>query len=83
MAFRLMSAVAGAAKRGSERLKALEDDTKKLITTEASRVAEDARNISKARTKSVLEYNQAATDVEYLSASVDFAYQLYEIESIT
>ena len=60
MAFRLMSAVAGAAKRGSERLKALEDDTKKLITTEASRVAEDARNISKARTKSVLEYNQAA-----------------------
>ena len=30
-----------------------------------------------------LEYNQAATDVEYLTASVDFAYQLYEIESIT
>ena len=30
-----------------------------------------------------LEYNQAATDVEYLTASVDFAYQLYEVEAIT
>ena len=29
-----------------------------------------------------LEYNQAATDVEYLTASVDFAYQIYEIEAI-
>ena len=26
---------------------------------------------------SALEYNQAATDVEYLTASVDFAYQIY------
>ena len=32
---------------------------------------------------SALEYNQAATDVEYLTASVDFAYQIYEIEAIT
>ena len=31
---------------------------------------------------SALEYNQAATDVEYLTASVDFAYQIYEIEAI-
>ena len=31
---------------------------------------------------SALEYDQAATDVEYLSASVDFAYQIYEIETI-
>ena len=31
---------------------------------------------------SALEYNQAATDVEYLTASVDFAYQIYEIEEI-
>ena len=30
-----------------------------------------------------LEYNQAATDVEYITASVDFAYTLYEIETIT
>ena len=30
-----------------------------------------------------LEYNQAATDVEYLTASVDFAYQIYEIEAIS
>ena len=29
-----------------------------------------------------LDYNQAATDVEYLTASVDFAYQIYEIEAI-
>ena len=32
---------------------------------------------------SALEYNQAATDVEYLTESVDFAYQIYEIEAIT
>ena len=31
---------------------------------------------------SALDYNQAATDVEYLTASVDFAYQIYEIEEI-
>jgi len=30
-----------------------------------------------------LDYNQGATDVEYLTASVDFAYQLYEVEAIT
>ena len=30
-----------------------------------------------------LDYNQGATDVEYLTASVDFAYQLYEVETIT
>ena len=30
-----------------------------------------------------LDYNQAATDVEYMTASVDFAYQLYEIETIS
>jgi|TARA_Y100000296_G_scaffold80453_1_gene105989 hypothetical protein len=32
---------------------------------------------------SALEYNQAATDVEYITATVDFAYQIYEIESIS
>ena len=32
---------------------------------------------------SALEYNQAATDVEYLTASIDFAYTLYEIEAIS
>ena len=31
---------------------------------------------------SALEYNQAATDVEYLSASVDIAYQIYDIKAI-
>ena len=30
-----------------------------------------------------LDYNQAATDVEYLTASIDFAYQIYEIEAIS
>ena len=30
-----------------------------------------------------LDYNQGATAVEYLTASVDFAYQLYEVETIT
>ena len=32
---------------------------------------------------SALNYNQQATDVEYMTATVDFTYQLYEIESIT
>ena len=32
---------------------------------------------------SALEYDQAATDVEYLTASADFTYQIYEIEAIT
>ena len=31
---------------------------------------------------SALEYNQAATDVDYLTASADFTYQIYEIEAI-
>ena len=31
---------------------------------------------------SALEYNQAATDVEYMTASADFTYQIYEIETI-
>ena len=30
-----------------------------------------------------LDYNQQATDVEYLTASIDFAYQIYEIETIS
>ena len=60
MAFRLQSFAAGAAKRGSERLKSLEEDTKKLITTEAARVAEQARDLNKARVKSTTEYNSAA-----------------------
>ena len=30
-----------------------------------------------------LSYNQAATDVEYLTAEITFAYQLYEIETIS
>lgn len=60
MAFRLQSFAAGAAKRGSERLKSLEEDTKKLITTEAARVAEQARELNKARVKSATEYNSAA-----------------------
>ena len=32
---------------------------------------------------SALEYDQAATDVEYLTASADFTYQIYEIEAIS
>ena len=31
---------------------------------------------------SALEYNQEATDVEYLRATAEFAYQLYEIKSL-
>ena len=31
---------------------------------------------------SALEYTQDATDVEYLTATVDFTYQIYEIETI-
>ena len=31
---------------------------------------------------SALEYNQCATDVDYLTSSADFTYQIYEIEAI-
>ena len=36
-----------------------------------------------AEAMTALDYNQAATDVEYLTASIDFAYQIYEIEAIS
>ena len=29
-----------------------------------------------------LEYSQGATDVEYLTVSADFAYQIYEIKTL-
>ena len=29
-----------------------------------------------------LEYNQGATDVEYITVSADFAYQIYEIKTL-
>jgi hypothetical protein len=60
MAFRLSGILAGAAKRGSERLKTLEEDTKKLITTEASRVGAEMEAARKQRTKDTLDYNRAA-----------------------
>ena len=57
--FRLKSVIAGAAKRGSERLKTLEEDTKKLITTEAARVGKEMEDVRKQRIKDVTSYNQA------------------------
>lgn len=59
MGFRLSGILAGAAKRGSERLKTLEEDTKKLITTEASRVGAEMEAARKQRTKDTLDYNRA------------------------
>ena len=29
-----------------------------------------------------LEYNQGATDIEYITVSADFAYQIYEIKTL-
>lgn len=59
LVFRLKSVIAGAAKRGSERLKTLEEDTKKIITTEAARVGKDMEDVRKQRVKDVTSYNQA------------------------
>ena len=60
MGFSLSGVLAGAAKRGSERLKALEDDTKKLITTEAGRIGAEMEASRKQRTKDKLDYGKAA-----------------------
>ena len=57
---RLGSVLGGAAKRGSERLKTLEEDAKKLITTEAARVGQELAANRKARTKAKLDYGMAA-----------------------
>ena len=59
MAFRLQSILSGAAKRGSERLKTLEEDTNRLITTEASRVAKEMEDTRKARIAAKLDYGKA------------------------
>ena len=60
MGFSLSGVLAGAAKRGSERLKTLEDDTKKLITTEAGRIGAEMEASRKQRTKDKLDYGKAA-----------------------
>jgi len=60
MGFSLSGVLAGAAKRGSERLKALEEDTKKIITTEASRIGAEMEASRKQRTKDKLDYGKAA-----------------------
>jgi len=60
MGFSLSGVLAGAAKRGSERLKTLEEDTKKLITTEAARLGKEMEDTRKQRTKDKLDYGRAA-----------------------
>lgn len=60
MGFSLSGVLAGAAKRGSERLKTLEEDTKKLITTEAARLGKEMEDSRKQRTKDKLDYGKAA-----------------------
>ena len=64
LGLRLSSVLAGAATRGSERLKTLEEDTKKLITTEAARVAKELEDTRKERTKNRLDYNKAARQLK-------------------
>ena len=64
MGLRLSSVLGGAATRGSERLKTLEEDTKKLITTEAARVAKELEDTRKERTKNRLDYNKAARQLK-------------------
>lgn len=59
MAFRLQSAIAGFAKRSSERLKALEEDTKELAKTEAGRIAQEIADGRKQRIKDTLDYTTA------------------------
>ncbi|MAL44469.1 hypothetical protein [Hyphomonas sp.] len=60
MAFRLQSAIAGFATRSSERLKALEEDTKELAKTEAGRIAQEIAEGRKQRIADTLDYNTRA-----------------------
>ena len=64
MAFRLQSMLAGGAKTLSSKLKTLEEDTKELITTEASRVAQEMSDARKARIKNTVDYNTAARKLQ-------------------
>jgi hypothetical protein len=64
MAIRLQSVLAGAAKRGSERLKTLEEKADTLITTEASRVAKEISDKRKQRIKDKLDYGKAARNLK-------------------
>lgn len=59
MAFRLQSALAGGAKRLSERLKTLEEDTKETAKTEAGRIAQEIADARKQRIADTLDYNTA------------------------
>ena len=60
MAFRFQSAIAGAASTLSGKLKTLETETKDLIKTEASRVADQMEEQRKQRIKQTLDYNTQA-----------------------
>jgi len=60
----LKSYLAGAAKRGSERLKTLEDDAKTLITTEAGRIANEIAEKRKQRIKDKLDYSKKARELK-------------------
>ena len=64
MGFRLQSALAGAAKSLSSRLKALEEETNELVKTEAGRVAQELKENRKARTAAKLDYGKAARKLQ-------------------
>ena len=57
MAFRLQSAVAGFAKRSSERISALDEDYMESLKNTTASLAKEAANIRKERTKAVLDYS--------------------------
>tara|TARA_A100001515_G_scaffold59829_1_gene47248 strand:- start:663 stop:2603 length:1941 start_codon:yes stop_codon:yes gene_type:complete len=66
MSFSLFHAVAGGAKRMSERLNTLETDTKDLVKTSAGRIATEMANNRKERIKNRTDYREAANKLKSL-----------------
>ena len=64
MAFRLQSFAAGAAKRGSERLKEMETDMKERVKTSATTIATQMQDTVKKRTESATGYKRAAKNLK-------------------
>tara|TARA_R110000868_G_scaffold6545_3_gene36922 strand:+ start:2612 stop:4108 length:1497 start_codon:yes stop_codon:yes gene_type:complete len=64
MAFRLQSAIAGAAKRGSERLATIDETFRENIKLTSAKIAKDVEEVRKERTKSILDYSDKGKNLK-------------------
>jgi len=64
MAFRFQSAIAGAAKRGSERLATIDETFRENIKLTSAKIAKDVEEVRKERTKSILDYSDKGKNLK-------------------